>query len=321
MNGFTASFVVFLAAALPATFVAGATLIGATGELVAPCHNTIVNIDTTNAHMNVLNATFDTCPWHVNSAALSKKKGLFFVLRRHGHNSAPLYITKYNATTGEFVSDVELSNNSISSLYSVFFDEDLQVLVCIVLDRKTGYWLCATIDPENGAIQEKMALHTLAKVEAFEMAFSGYDMPNKMFHQMIDSEGVQTLLSIDIKSPKKSEKKEFKNTSPNNFLISPSFLDGKLVGFLNNLTLTSFDLNTGEINPYGDQLMNVGENQFLISSWHSVIDTETGLLYITCTLNPMTADKKTVFYALNVGSGKIQFQKEVAAPVMFLHLL
>jgi hypothetical protein len=63
--------------------------------------------------------------------------------------------------------------------------------------------------------------------------------------------------------------------------------------------------------------------QFIISSWHSVIDEKKGLLYISCTLNPEQKPPKiqTTFFAINIKTGKIQLKHQIDAPIMFLHLL
>ena len=90
---------------------------------------------------------------------------------------------------------------------------------------------------------------------------------------------------------------------------------------MKNLTLTKFNLETGHVSAYGDQLMNVPPPEsVLISSWHSVIDDEKGLLYISCTLNPEAkpSDSKTTFFSMDIHSGKTTLSKPISFPIMFL---
>ena len=318
------SFLILVAASTGC--VAATKLIGATAHLVAPCTNKLITLDPKSAESTVLNSTFDGCPWHVNSAAFDRDKGMFYVLRRHGNNASPLFITKYSATSGSEISNTQLADASLRSLYSVFFDEDLQSLICIVLNQTTTHWTAVTIDPETGAITELLDLHTLSDIMGFDLAFSGYDPIEKKLYQVVETaRSLVTLISVDVVNPNKSTSKPL-NTgqSISDFLIAPVFHKGLLYGFMKNLTLTKFNLETGHVSAYGDQLMNVPPSEsVLISSWHSVIDEEKGLLYISCTLNPeaKSPGSKSTFFSMDIDSGKVTLSKAISFPIMFLHLV
>ena len=320
-------FVLLILVAASTECVFATKLIGATAHLVAPCTNKLITLDPTNAETTVLNSTFDGCPWHVNSAALDRDKGIFYVLRRHGDNASPLFVTKYSATTGAEISNTQLVDANLRSLYSVFFDEDLQSLVCIVLNQTTTHWTATLIDPETGAIAELVDLHMLSPdIMGFDLAFSGYDPVEKKLYQVVETRrSLVNLISVDVLKPNTSSSKPL-NTGQyiSDFLIAPVFHKGSLYGFMKNLTLTKFNLETGHVSAYGDQLMNIPPSEsVLISSWHSVIDKEKGLLYIACTLNPEAkpSDSKTTFFSMDIHSGKTTLSKPISFPIMFLHLV
>ena len=226
----------------------GKKLIATTAFLVSPCSNKMVNVDIddkTNAfNVDIINKTFDGCPWHVNSAAMNKEKNLFYVLRRHEENASPLFITTYNAKSGAELSSVELSDKELRSLYAVWFDNDLQKMICIILNQTTVNWTAATIDPKSGLIEEVVNLHKLSNIGAFDMAFSGYDARKKILYQMVETQkSVNTLLSINIEDPSKSTAVYLSSGDEfsGNFLMASTFYNGELFGFLNNLTLAKFD--------------------------------------------------------------------------------
>ena len=312
----------------------GKKLIATTAFLVSPCSNKMVNVDIddkTNAfNVDIINKTFDGCPWHVNSAAMNKEKNLFYVLRRHEENASPLFITTYNAKSGAELSSVELSDKELRSLYAVWFDNDLQKMICIILNQTTVNWTAATIDPKSGLIQEVVNLHKLSKdIGAFDMAFSGYDARKKILYQMVETQkSVNTLLSINIEDPSKSTAVYLSSGDEfsGNFLMASTFYNGELFGFLNNLTLAKFDLKTGAVVVFDvPPILDVPPTeQFLIASWHAVIDETEEKLYISCTVNPeqMPPELKTTFFSIDINNVKVLLKKPVdAGPLMFLHLM
>jgi hypothetical protein len=220
-----------------------AHLIGATSFMIAPCTNKLVEINSA-ANLTVLNETFDTCPWHVNSATLDKHEGLFYVLRRHGVDASPLYITKYYAKNGKELSHKVLSDPTVNSLNAVWFDHDFQKIVCILLNETTAHWTTTLIDPDTGIIEEALDLHKLSNIGAFDMAFSGYDEEKKILYQVVGTHNSDlTLLSINVKDPSKSAVTYLTNKQGfgGNFLMAPTFHNGNLIGFLTNLTIAKFE--------------------------------------------------------------------------------
>ena len=317
-----------VATSIPST---APTLVAITADLKVTDANSLVHVNVETAQ--ITNVATPFASWNTNAAAFDSDRDVLYIATRRNSTAKSLSVIGYNSSSGNVISDVELKDRAVSSLYALNYENDLAQILCIVwiTGRAPQQIAVNTLDAGNGSLTQVATLSSLVpdtQLYSFEISASGYDRRTKTMYQMLmaaaDAKvappgGGHILWRVDVQAPDKSSLIVLPSLSQYDLLASTLYWNGHLHGVLENATVARIDVDTGKVDLLASRRV-FPLIQSLQMPFHAALVEERMLFTVAPMVPRATYPQGSTLVSVSLRDGTAH-QTPITAPLMMAHML